>query len=87
MESIEKKMTEIDLIGKERNNINKECKEYENIDGFYLKIYCEFDSLKLVIYNIEKLDGIKYQLIQNMHELNSCVKNEKNIKAFYIKFL
>ena len=87
MESIEKKMTEIDLIGKERNNINKECKEYENIDGFYLKIYCEFDSLKLVIYNIEKLDGIKYQLIQNLHELNSCLKNENNIKAFYNKFL
>ena len=40
---------------------NIRCKEYENLDGYYLKISIVDLNIEIVIYNVKALDGIRYE--------------------------
>ena len=44
-------------------------KEYDNLNGYYIKIFYEEDNLSIVIYNIDLLDGIRYEFNNNVKEL------------------
>lgn len=44
-------------------------KEYDNLNGYYIKIIYEEDNLSIIIYNIDLLDGIRYEFNNNIKEL------------------
>ena len=64
----------------------KEYKEYENLNGYYLKLEHNNKDMNIIIYNIEKLDGKKYEIKIKLNEiylLNKLFKSFNNIKEIY----
>ena len=58
-------------------------KEYENLNGYYLKLELNNKDMNIIMYNIEKLEGIKYELkikLNEMYLLNKIFKRFNNIK-------
>ena len=61
-------------------------KEFYNLSGFYLKLSHMQDELVIIIYDIEKLDGVKYELkikLNDIYQLSSLFKGYSNIEEIY----
>ena len=58
-------------------------KEYENLNGFYLKISYLDDTFSIIAYNMELLDGNKYETKISIDKL--LIKNDIFQKLGYIK--
>ena len=62
-------------------------KEFYNFEDYYIKIsYNDIEDLFIVCYNIEKLDGIRYEFKMNIKEiynLNNIFRQYTNIKDIY----
>ena len=76
---------------KENNTIEPplDYKEFENLHGYYLKLEYYEKYINLVSYNIESLDGIRYEIKLNLSELyeyNDVFRIFRNVKIFYEKF-
>ena len=71
----------------EKNN----CEEFYNLGEYYLKIlYNEKEELSMTCYNIEKLDGICYELrinLKDIYLLSNWFKQYKSIKDIYKLFI
>ena len=61
--------------------------EYYDLGKYYLKLfYTDDDNLDIICYNMEILDGIKYELtknIQEIYEISSIFRQFTNIKDLY----
>ena len=61
-------------------------KEFYNLSGFYLKLSHIQDELVIIIYDIEKLDGVKYEMkikLNDIYQLSSLFKGYSNIQEIY----
>ena len=66
-----------------------EFKEFENLQGYYLKLEYYEKYINLVAYNIESLDGIRYEIklyLLELYEYNDIFKIFRNVKIFYEAF-
>ena len=57
--------------------MNHKIKEFFNISGYYLRLNLTSQQLTLISYNSIQLDGIKYESIMNLEEIqkNEIIKN------------
>ena len=56
--------------------------EYFNLGKYYLKLfYTDDDQLNIICYNMEILDGIKYELKKNLQEIYE-ISNMENMMNF-----
>ena len=53
---------------------NQRIKEFFNLNGFYLRLHLTSQQLSLISYNSNLLDGIKYECIFNLEDIQ---KNDK----------
>ena len=61
-------------------------KEFYNLSGYYLKLSHIKDELDIIIYDIEKLDGVKYELkiqLNDIYQLDKIFRSYSNIKEVY----
>ena len=69
----------------------KKCDEFYNIRDYYMKLfYTSNDELNIICYNMELLDGIKYQLkieLQNIYNLSNIFRQYTNMKDLYEYFI
>ena len=49
--------------------IKTDFKEYNNLNDYYIKVIYEEDNLSIIIYNIDLLDGIRYEFNNNVKDL------------------
>ena len=61
--------------------------EYFNLGKYYLKLfYTDDDQLNIICYNMEILDGIKYELkknLQEIYEISNIFRQYTNMKDLY----
>jgi len=84
MEDYDEK-NEIEFLTPEYNDSMK-FKEFYNLSGYYMKLSHIKDELGIIIYDIEKLDGVKYELkikINDLYQLSSSFRAYSNIKEIY----
>ena len=69
----------------------KKYDEFYNIRDYYMKLfYTSNDELNIICYNMELLDGIKYQLkkeLQNIYNLSNIFRQYTNMKDLYEYFI
>ena len=58
-----------ETIETSKNDDNSNFKEFYNLSGFYLKLSHIQDELEIIIYDIEELDGVRYELKINLNEI------------------
>ena len=67
--------------------IKQNFKEYYS-QNYYLKIIFENEFLTITVYNLNTLDGIRYERLINSHDLASYENIKKyNLKEIYDKFI
>jgi len=69
-----------------KNDDTQNFKEFYNLYGYYLKLSHIKEELDIIIYDIEKLDGIRYELkikLDEIYQLNEIFKAYSNIKEIY----
>ena len=63
------------------------CNEYYNLDQYFLKLfYTDGDELNFICYNMEMLDGIKYELkikLEEIYEMSNIFRQYTNMKDLY----
>ena len=82
-------MEHIDLITPEEEEDKLNYKEFF-LEEYYLKIGYFNEKIFIIVYNIEKLDGIRYEInikLENIYKLNDIFKSFNNIEEMYIGFL
>ena len=61
--------------------------EFYNYGDYYIKLYCnDNEELNIICYNMEKLDGIRYEIkmnIQQIYNLSNIFNQYNNIKDVY----
>ena len=75
-----------EAIEASKNDDNSNFKEFYNLSGFYLKLSHIQDELEIIIYDIEELDGVRYELKINLNEiyhLSSIFKGYSTIQEIY----
>ena len=75
-----------ETIETSKNDDNSNFKEFYNLSGFYLKLSHIQDELDIIIYDIEELDGVKYELKINLNEiyhLDNIFKGYSTIQEIY----
>ena len=75
-----------EAIEKSKNYDNSNFKEFYNLSGFYLKLSHIQNELEIIIYDIEELDGVKYELKINLNEiyhLDNIFKGYSTIQEIY----
>ena len=75
-----------EAIEASKNDDNSNFKEFYNLSGFYLKLSHIQDELDIIIYDIEELDGVKYELKINLNEiyhLGHIFKGYSTIQEIY----
>ena len=58
-----------EAIEASKNDDNSNFKEFYNLSGFYLKLSHIQNELEIIIYDIEELDGVRYELKINLNEI------------------
>ena len=75
-----------EAIEASKNDDNSNFKEFYNLSGFYLKLSHIQNELEIIIYDIEELDGVRYELKINLNEiyhLSSIFKGYSTIQEIY----
>ena len=49
--------------------LNTDYKEYDDLNGYYVKIIYVNEDLSIIMYNIDSLEGIRYEIKINIKEL------------------
>ena len=61
--------------------------EFYNYGDYYIKLNCnDNEELNIICYNMEKLDGIRYEIkmnIQQIYNLSNTFNQYNNIKDVY----
>ena len=75
-----------EAIEASKNDDNSNFKEFYNLSGFYLKLSHIQNELEIIIYDIEELDGVRYELKINLNEiyhLDNIFKGYSTIQEIY----
>ena len=70
--------------------INTDYKEYVNANGYYLKVIYYNDELSIIIYNMNSLDGIRYELkmeLINIYKINMIFRKLGTIEEIFKKII
>ena len=66
--------------------IHPSNKEFVNLQGYYLILKHTNKDIIIIIYNIDELDGIRYELkmsLDDIYNLNNIFRVFKSIKEIY----
>ena len=61
-------------------------KEYENLNGYYIKIIYINKEFSIIAYNIDSLDGIRYEIkmkLKDLYKLSNIFKELRTIEEIY----
>ena len=64
----------------------QDFKEFENLNGYYLKVNYINEELSIIIYNIDSLEGIRYETnlqLKELFQISRVFKKLGNIEEIY----